>query len=70
MQQPHQDLRAVPVITVVPACRDEFYGVGLQKLFAQDLIAFGRDRNRLDKDVDFIYCMNSSKTHDTASLEP
>ena len=55
VHQPHHGLLAVLVIISIPSCQNESYHVGLQKPFAQDLIACVRDRNRLDKDVDRAY---------------
>jgi len=65
MQQAHQGLIVVHVITGVPTCRNQSYRVGLEELFAQELTACGRYRNRLDKDFDVAYLQELAAKHPT-----
>jgi len=68
MQQPHLGLPPMPVITGVPSGRDKSYVVGIQKPFAQDVIACGCDRNRLDKVVDVADVHELASKHSTCLL--
>jgi len=57
MQQLHQGLLAIPVIRVVPSRRYES--------ITQELIACGRDLNRLKKDVDVTDMHELASKHST-----
>jgi len=58
-------LFAVVVITGISSCRKQSYRFGLQKPFAQELNTSGRDRNRLDKDVDVADVHELASKHST-----
>ena len=67
MQQPHQRLLAIVVITSVPPGRYESDSVGLQETFAQHLISMRRDRYRLEKYV-YVPNMHEFASEDSARL--
>ena len=51
VDQPHHRFLAVVDVTRITTSRDNSYGVQLQKEFAQNFIACGRDRHGLVKYV-------------------
>jgi len=55
VHQPHQFFLIVINISALPDRRNETYGVGLQKPFAQKLIARRRDCNSFQGNLDITY---------------